>query len=587
MRRTSKKAIETALVARATRAVAQATDELAPPAPVERAADEGEATAAQLSRQPRFSKSRPSVVWTNTCAWLQTLAEIEVPAYIPDSRKRDIKLCEIARAEPRLAGIINSVVMIDANRGYELIGGRNQVARYSTILSQAEGGRGYRPYVMKQSYAYWVTDMGAISECLRDGEQGPLRGLAHLDPLRCRLTGDPREPLEYSPRLGGLQRWRPGDFFRVCSLPSISEEYNDLGFCAVSRALELVRTLYAVLAHDQELLAARAPKGLLLLQNISKKHWEDAMAERAAKLDGMERQYYGGVAVLAGMGPDTVDAKLVALSELPANFNMKTFVDLSMYGLALCFGYDPREFWPVSAGTLGTGNETEAQARKASGKGGYAFTLAFQEQLQRELPETLQFQYEQRDDAGEISAMAVLQAKASYINSLAQGPQGGEGIISRDEARLLAAEQGLIPEEWTSSPDQTTVTDTDDSDLQNEPAPAPEEGAAQGAERWLDLPRVQRAMTIFPDEDIVRYTWNPFTGARQVVLWRPRNRPRLYAVATVRREDGVLYDEDGVRITESDVERAIDEGRRRVGEEYGQLLNAPTMTEDQRKAIEG
>ncbi len=544
--------------------------------------------AAKISKQPRFREGGGGSFWT-TLEWLE-LAEVKVPAYQPNSRKRDARLREIWKLEPRLAGILNGVTLIDQNRGWEMVGGRNQVRRFTTLLHNAEAGEGWRQYFAKSSLSYWATDLGSLTECGRDGQAGPLRALYHVDSARCRLTGEPDTPLEYQPAKGGPQKWLPSDFYRVASMPSDDEKYNGLGLCAVSRCIELARTLYAVLVHDQEQLAARAPKGLMLLQGIAEQQFYDALEARAAKLDGMGREYFGGVLVLASAGVDQVDAKLIALSQLPASFDARTFMDMSMYGYALCFGYDPREFWPVSSAAIGTATETETQHRKAFAKGGLAFTLAYQERLQQELPETLQFEFEQRDDAAELAVLAVEQAKADVVRALYEaGLKDGAPLLSREQALRLAAQHGLIPEEWTLADENVSATDTDDSDLdaEEEAPPAQDaEGAAPQADRWLALPRVQRALAVFPDDDIVRYSWDPKRrhAEQLAVLWRPRNKPRFHAAAKVRREDGVLYQDGDLAIREADVDRAIDEAGRRVpGLE--ELLNAPEMTEEQRKGL--
>jgi len=66
---------------------------------------------------------------------------------------------------------------------------------------------------------------------------------------------------------------------------------------------------------------------------------------------------------------------------------------------------------------LGTATETETQHRKATGKGGLDFALGFQEQLQRPdvLPETLHYEFEQRDEEGELLEIEVKTAQARLV----------------------------------------------------------------------------------------------------------------------------------------------------------------------------
>jgi hypothetical protein len=314
--------------------------------------------------------------------------------------------------------------------------------------------------------------------------------------------------LKYYQGRGKMQRWGPMDFFRVASLPSDDETLNGLGYCAVSRCIELVQLMIAVYEHDKEMLGARAPRGLLLLQNIDQTQWEDAMKAREARLDNNQQVYYGAVAVLAQMGVDQIDAKLVALSQLPANFDIHVFTDLLMYGYALAFGYDPSEFWPVQFGSLGRGTEGETQHRKASGKGGLDFILGLQEQLQNHLPDTLQFEFEQRDEQGEITAADVALKKLDVIRGMYEsGRREGDPLITHDEARQLLVEAGLIPAEWTAAEEDIAATDTD----------AGQARLRQMRERALEDHNVRSAILQYPREPIVRYEWS--TG-REIVLWQ-------------------------------------------------------------------
>ena len=489
--------------------------------------------------------------------------------------KRDKWLRDVWRLEPHLAGVVNAVTLIDSNRGWELVGGRNQAACYTDILHAADE-TGWRMFMRKSALSYWCTDMGAVTELGREGKGGPLRALWHVDSARCRLTGLVKSPLEYYPSNGGVQSWGPADYFRIASLPSDDEAFRGLGYCAISRCLETVRLLYAVMLHDQEQVAARAPKGLLLLQGISEEQWKTSLQARDEALNALDRRYYGGVQVLASAGIDQIDAKLVALSQLPANFDAKAFVDSCMYTFALTFGYDPSEFWPVQFGSLGRGTETEVQHQKATGKGGVDFALSYQEQLQRELPPTLHWEFEQRDDNGELVQESVKQAKVKTITDLYTGggnPAGG--LISRDEGRQMAAEAGIIPEEWTLIEEDITTTDTDSEEEEdtspepqpaNEaPVPAPPTAAPvqqrRQIERLLETAEVQRSMRRWPGSEIVRYTWRDGRATMRTI-WTPR---RIFRGHQVRRADDVLYQGEDFEITTADVDAAIAAAKKRVG----------------------
>lgn len=453
------------------------------------------------SKQPRFnSKQEAMHAFMSRLAHWSKQALIDCPAWLPDSRARDQWLRSFWKQEPLLSGVISSVVSIDKNRGWEIVGGRNQVAKYTRILRDANNGGGWRQFASQQSESFWTADIGAITEVGRQAQDGPMAALWHTDSARCKLTGNPAYPLMYYPSGGKEQAWERADYLRSVSLPSSDETYHGLGYSALSRAVDLSIIMVAVYRHDREMLQAALQKGILLLQGWDEDDWADAMETNDAQLTAKEREYYAGLTVLFTLEHD-MDAKLVALSQLPDNFDIETFTNILMNGYALCFGYDPREFWPVSGGSLGTGRETEVQAAKATSKGNMDFALAFQDNLQRVLPASIHFEFEQRDDAGMLMEAELHAAQADAINVMALSPLPGMETLTVDERRYMLAELGLIPEDWTIEEELHTETDTGGAERQ----------------RLLQFDHVRRACERFPDEPIVRYSW---PANRTHTIWK-------------------------------------------------------------------
>jgi hypothetical protein len=531
--------------------------------------------ATTLSKQPRLGAVDKERMFTSFYRWIKNTQEAE-PAYASDSRKRDKWLSEMWRKEPHLAGVINTVVSIDRNRDFTITGGRNVVNRYTNILRSAEDGEGWRYFAGRAALSFYTSDLGAVTEIGRDGIDGPARAFYNVDPSRCYLTGNANTPLSYTPASSKEQLWQPGDYFRTTPLPSIDESFYGLGYCAVSRCWPLVQLLMAVYEHDMEKLGARAPKGLLLLQNISEQQWEDAMKAREANLSKLEREYYGGVAILAQEGVDQIDAKLVALSQLPDNLTLEQVVKLVVIGYALCTGYDPIEFYPIETGALGRGRESEIQHMKATGKGGIEFIRTYQDRLQGELPPTLLFEFEQRDIQGQLSEAEVQKAWADVYAVYA-----GATLLSIDEIRQLMVQRGIIPAEWTQAEEQAQADST-------------------GEQRsWLDTEAVWRSVFTDPRQPIVSYasktnrtqvlapsgywllqqhrhnqTARSVYEDMPVVEFREVFGHRVFPVLTMRADAQTLYDDDDVTITTADVARAINTAKKRVGKEFADLLMA-------------
>lgn len=530
------------------------------------------AKAETYSKQPRFSREGATqAIFAAIRRWVKAV-DLEAPDYRADSRRRDVWLRNFWLREPHWAFAVSQAIMIDANRRWTFTGGRNQVYRYLNIWHNAENGAGWRHYVKKAAKSFRTTDLGAVTELGRDGRGGPLRALYHVDSARCQLTGNLDTPLKYYPRYGRMQEWEADDFFRIAPSPSDDEAFRDLGYCATSFALELVKLLYAVLMHDQELVFARNPKGFLLFDGISETQFDQAMEAREEELDAKDRAYFGGLMTFFSEGLEQSDIRLIALSQLPAGFTRDIFIDQTLYAYAAILGLDPSEIWPVRFGALGRGTEMEVQHRKATTKGVYDFTLAHQEALQRQLPDTLQFEYEQRDAEGELLDAEVAQEWAKVAATLYEAGQAyGVPLLDRDRALSILAEKipTVIPPEWTEIEEETSATDV-------------ERGALNRMrERALSSPYVQRAVERFPSEPVVRYFW---PEGRTVTLWERGGDAlgrRVWAVLRQADDDDseVLWEGDDFTITMEDVDRAVVAGRRRLGPEFAALLEAEELKE--------
>ncbi len=501
------------------------------------------------SRQPRFSAGHEAALnWLRLFEKWSKQALITVPAYTADSRELDTWLRAFWKQEPLLSGVISSVVSIDKNRGWSLTGGRNQVNRFSSVLrnpnpviveGQIASTSTYRFFASQQSESFWTTNLGAVTEKGSDIAGGRLSSLWHVDSARCALTGNTLEPLRYYPAVGKEQVWPAGSFFITNAMPSPDETYRGLGYCATMRAIQLGVIMSAIYRHDQEMLYSAMQKGILLMRGIDNEGWNEAMEVHNEVLTQREREYFAGVSIL--FGDESLSADMVNLSQLPENFSLSEFTNILMYGYALCFGYDPREFWPVSGGTLGTGQETEVQSIKATAKGGLDFALSYQDNLQKELPPSVLFEFEQRNEAGQQLEAQVMEAYASAINTMSLSPIPGGETLTREERRYLYAQRGLIPDEWTIPEEDVTATDTD-TDAERQ--------------RLLSLPQVRRACAVFKDEPIVRYSW-PLGIVRE--LW-PSGEQALHRRSyPVKKRQEALYSNEELdfTVTNADVARAI------------------------------
>lgn len=462
---------------------------LAPEQQLARVAEIVERAQSEQSQQPRFQATPDAQqVFQSTYRFVRLALLQNQPQDNAPVRQWDSWLREVIKAEPFLLGVFNSVVQIDKNRGWSLTGGRNQVARYTAVLRGADEGAGWRPYVDWQSQSFYFAQAGFVTECGRDGENGPLRALWSVDPARIELTGKRDLPLRYFPPNGNVQDWLPGDYFRGASLISTDESKRGYGYPAVARCLELARIMIGIYELYGEATLTKEPQGVITGKNITQDMWTTALQSYDQALQAKNR-VFGKLMTMMSDGTDAPEFAIQLFRRLPEGFDLDAWTNLLMYGYALEFGYDPREFFPVSGGQLGTAKETEAQHRKATSKGDKDFALAHQDQLQKQLPDTILFEYEQRDVEGETADAIAAKSKAELITEINKWLVNSVSVLSADQIMQLAAQHGIIPEEWTLQEEDVVATDTD----------------PQGLERVRGNENIRRAAWRFPKEPIVRY----------------------------------------------------------------------------------
>lgn len=500
--------------------MAQITDEM-----VKRAADIG------ASKQPRFQHPRDAQAFYSAIHQWVTKANLTAPVYRADTRKRDEWLQQFWRLEPHLSGVVGEVIAIDQNRNWNLYGGRNQVRRFAEVLEQADDGNGWREHCSLAALAYYTTDIGAIVEVGRDNAdptQAALAGLYSVDSTRCKMIkrhapNNLTSPtLQYYPRQGEMQKWHSYDYMKLTSIPQMEEAFNGVGYCAISRVLDLARIMVGVFEHDLEQLRIAPPSGFAVFNGIDDDELKEALDARKLRRENQYQEYTSDIVYLCS--PDVpIDIKLTALSNLPKDFNVSDFVQLLMLGYALAFGYDASEFYSIKYAPLtNAGTSTKVQSQKATGKGERSFVDSYRDGLQRWLPESLHLEFDDRSDEGDAIRAGVLETVIRAVsNGYNTGLAAGKPLIPRNVGRAILIEAGAGTEEQYAEGDAIEEQEKKENEqLMEKQAQQADENVpadvARTRERIRENTFVQRAAERYPDEPIVQYR----SDGRERVLFR-------------------------------------------------------------------
>lgn len=479
--------------------------------------------ALKSKQKARFSDDASSMV--NSIIRFVTRADEELPPYIADTRRRDSVLQKLWRSESLLSGVVSSAVSRDKNRGWTLTGTARQTSYYSKRMHLVHEGLGWRQFLSTNATEWYTTNLGYVSEIgFRNSENAET--MWNMDSTRMKLTNSLTTPIIYYPRNQSQIPFKRWMYIHGNSMPAFEENLNYAGFCALERCLLFSKLMIGIFQHQLEKIGVNPPRGFLHGSGFARNEWKQAVAQyREDKLNG-DAEFYPGVMGIFTRDPNA-KIDLIGLSQLPDNFELKSFVDILMQGYALAFGFPVGEFWSIESGSFGRTGELNIQQEQAFAKGELDFALSFQEQLQTYfLPPSLAFSFDQRNDKGQQLKSEIDGKKAKMIidlymagfkhQAIEQTPNetkdaDGDGLteevralekeaekqetslITRDEARALLANIGIIPQAWANGSAQT---DEDVTDLQ------------EVREKALANYNLRRVIKLFPNEPVVQYKWN-------------------------------------------------------------------------------
>lgn len=320
------------------------------------------------------------------------------------------------------------------------------------LLHWSDFHKGWNSLVTKWTTSYLTRDFGGAIELLRanrSDKEGPALGYAHLDESKCRPTSDPEYPVAYNngDKWVKLHRSWVG---QIVDMPNPNDSYLGVGFCSVSRTLGTASILLDLVRYKREKLSDLPPAGLLLINNLSQEEWEDITVRYDARQRNEGNTTWRDILTVFGYDPAyQLSAEMISFSELWDNFSEEEATRLAIYTFALGFRTDPREFWPVSAGPLGTATEAEVQAKKAKGKGVGIIYSAIEEVLNGPdaLPEGVTFHFDFQDDEEDLRNAQIKDKHTQWIRRLWEGRNPGTGMSVGEGVEQVASDGGIITTE--------------------------------------------------------------------------------------------------------------------------------------------
>lgn len=383
---------------------------------------------------------------------------------------RDIILRQTIRAESMWGDAVGIAITKMANAGYKIEGPQRRVNQAHDLLKGVEFGKGWRNFIGLVGRDFLTCDNGAFVEIIR-ASKGPgsqVVGLAHLDSLRCRRTGDDETPVIYQGLDGRDHELQWHQVFSIVDMPDPSESMRGVGFCAASRAYNTIFKLAAIERYVAEKASGRRPLEVVFVNGVSDKQLQGALASASSEADAKGYRTYMGAAVIPTNSDQKVESVTIPLASVPDFVDIEKEREDAYLRYADSLGLDIQEIKPLTHGGSNTATQSVVLDEKERGKFGW-FEL-FQEQiaLHKIVGGSCTFAFSHKDwrDQQLEAAVRLQRAQARQV-------QVNTGEITAQESRQIAAQVNDIPQEFLQQDltTQSTIYDEDNPDQQDAVAP--------------------------------------------------------------------------------------------------------------------
>jgi len=267
-----------------------------------------------------------------------------------------------------------------------------------------EFGAGWTVFISKWIEDLLTQDNGAFAEILGDGDPtGPIQGMPygfnHLDAARCNRTSNPEFPVIYDDK----EKLYRLHYTRVAFnsiQPSPMVEMNNVGFCAISKCLNVAQSLLDVMVYKQEKLGSRPTRSILLGKGgLDADTIAEAFAMAGEVMDNRVLSRYSQSVVLGDASHPEASLDIIDLASIPDGFDYQNDMMIGMALISLAFGVDARELFPMM-GVGATRADALVQHLKARTKGiGHILDIVEKTFSPKVLPPSLEWVFDYSDDA--------------------------------------------------------------------------------------------------------------------------------------------------------------------------------------------
>jgi len=383
--------------------------------------------------------------FTDIIGWMIHTGDLVPPWY---SKARDNRLSSIWKesnhlslavynTQAKIVGIPPRIVAKDTSIASHI---EDAEALEHRLFVSADLAAGWEVMYAKFIESLITQDNGAFMEIIGDGNPaGPIVGapiaLRHLDSSRCTRTGDPVYPVVYTDGRGQRYKMHFTRVIYMSQMPSSSKRMNGVGFCAVSRSVEIAQTLNDIIRYKQERLGSRPHNQILVGQGITGRQIMQALRQVEEDLSNRGFARYAKTVAIGSENPN-IDLKKIDLNHMDP-FDEEIAMNLGMFAISAAFGMDAEEIWPVGGKSSG---KAEANIRRMRSRGRLPAQITSELAQQfnfKVMPQHLRLEFDFRDDEEDMQ-----RANIKDIRGRNRERDLGTGAINIRSARLRMMVEG-------------------------------------------------------------------------------------------------------------------------------------------------
>jgi hypothetical protein len=314
-------------------------------------------------------------------------------------------------------------------------------------------------------YSKWIEDLntqdnGAFFEVVGAGDPtGPIMGMplsiAHFDAARCRRTGNPEFPVVYSARDGTRHKMHYTRIGFTSQMTSPVEDMLGVGFCSVSRAVNIAINMYDMLIYKQEKLGSRPLRTILVAQGgLDPEHIQEALDIAGENMDSQGLSRYSKIPMVGDSAAENAAIQQIDLASLPDGFDEQTSITLGMATIALAFGVDARELFPAMSSGATKADALLAHVKSRGKAKGQTLELTKRLFEQKVLPPTLKMTFDFQDDVQDqqVAELKLVRSERHTIDlsseaidiRTAREQMFSDGDLTREQFVRLEMEDGRL-----------------------------------------------------------------------------------------------------------------------------------------------